>query len=265
MKTIVKILCVGLVLTASALTSCTDYQDEIDALDNRVTILEDLVGKANSNIDAMQTLVNAMADGWVITGMVEVDPAHDPDGRGYRTITFGKIDPETGELSNRPEDKKVTTIYNGLDGEKGDNGTDAKAPNITLKKDPTDGNYYWVVDGNWLINPEDGKRIQANGNDGEKGDKGDKGDDGKTPKLRINANDEWEVSYDDGESWNQLLDANGDPISAKGDKGATGQQGPKGDNAFAFIKSVKINVEQGNRYVIFTLYDGTEITLPLSD
>ena len=48
MKAIKSILLTAiLVLLAPAFTACTDYQDEIDALDNRVTVLENLVKQMN--------------------------------------------------------------------------------------------------------------------------------------------------------------------------------------------------------------------------
>ena len=295
MKTIVKILSMGLMLIAGTLTSCTDYQDEIDALDDRVTILENLVNKANSNIDAMQTLVNAMADGWVITGIVEVDADHDPDGKGYRTITFGKIDPTTGELSTKTADKKVITLYNGLNGSDGKDGADAQAPEITLKKDPTDGNYYWVINGGWITGP-DGKRIQANGKDGENGKDGVNGKDGKdgengkdgedgkdgqngkdgqdgkdgkstAPLLGINSLGQWIVSFNNGETWDLLLDTEGKPVKATGNDGKDGKDGANGSdgqNAREFITNVVIKLDiDGNRFVVITLYDGTEVSLPL--
>lgn len=289
MKTLGKLLFASLLFMAGTLTSCTDYQDEIDALDGRVTILENLVSKANSNITAMQTLVTAMADGWVITGMVEVDAANDPKGAGYRIITFGKINPLTGELSESPVDKKVITIYNGLNGK---DGSDAKAPNISLKLDPNDGNYYWTLDGEWMTNA-DGQRIRANGNDGKDGHDGVDGIDGKdgkdgvstAPLLGINENGQWIVSFDNGVTWELLLDANGNPVCATGEKGKDGKDGKDGEDgkdgkdgkdgedgkdgkdgedAFQFIQSVSINLDSdGNRYVVFVLYDGTTVKVPL--
>lgn len=290
MKTFGKLFCASLLFMAGTLTSCTDYQDEIDALDGRVTILENLVDRANSNISAMQTLVNAVADGWVITGMVEVDADHDPQGRGYRTITFGKLvwSEELNDyvLSDKSEDKKVTTIYNGLNGR---DGADAAAPDISLRLDPDDGNYYWIIDGVWLTNSE-GQRIQANGNDGKDGKDGVDGKDGEdgkdgvstAPLLGINSSGQWIVSFDNGETWELLLDSTGNAVSATGEKGKDGRDGKDGqdgqdgqdgedgkdgqdgDDAFQFIKSVTISLDaEGNRFVIFILYDDTTVKLPL--
>ena len=173
-----KTLFLAISLMAGTLVSCTDYQDEIDALDKRVYVLENLVSKANDNIKAMEVLVNTMAGGWVITGYVDVSPDVDPEGIGYKVLSLGKIDPSTGELSKASADKAVITVHNGL---KGLDGKDAQVPDIKLTKDPEDGNYYWTVNGVWLRDPQ-GNKIKANGNDGKDGKDGLDGKDGQNGK-----------------------------------------------------------------------------------
>ena len=74
MKKIYQILCAALLVAGAATNiSCTDYQDEIDALDYRVTVLENLVKKINNNIEAMQVTVTAMQNGDYITGVRETE------------------------------------------------------------------------------------------------------------------------------------------------------------------------------------------------
>ena len=72
-----------LILMVPALTECTDYQDEIDALDYRITILENLVKQLNSDLESMQVIVTAMETGDYITNVTE-------SSRGY-IITFNKF------------------------------------------------------------------------------------------------------------------------------------------------------------------------------
>ena len=74
---------------------------------------------------------------------------------------------------------------------------------------------YIGENGNWWIGDTD-TGVDANG---IKGDKGDKGEDGITPKLRINSDNIWEVSYDDGKTWESL------GISAVGQNGSNGTNG----------------------------------------
>ena len=85
----------------------------------------------------------------------------------------------------------------------------------------TDGRKYTFEikngkDGNNGKNGTNGK----NGKDGIDGQDGIDGKDGMTPRLRINSsNNEWEVSYDDGNTWKSL------GVVTKGDTGNSGLDG----------------------------------------
>ena len=113
------VIVIVLFLLGGLMTACTDYQDEIDSLDRRVTTLEELMKKANSQIEAMAVLVKAFEDGDYITGVRDTDD-------GY-VINFKKAGPV--EL---------------IDGKDGKDGKDADMPNIDIAKDD-DGNYYWKI------------------------------------------------------------------------------------------------------------------------
>ena len=68
MKKLNHLLLAAMLLVSGAITtSCTDYQDEIDALDFRITVLEELVKQVNNNLDAMRAIVDAMESGDYIT------------------------------------------------------------------------------------------------------------------------------------------------------------------------------------------------------
>lgn len=146
MKKILSILAAA----AFCLVSCTSY-DEIamwnknEDLGERVSRLEELCEQMNSNISALQLIVEALQDNDYVTGVVPV--TENGETIGY-TINFSKSGP--------------VTIYHGKDGEKGDDG---KTPVIGVKKD-TDGLYYWTLDGEWLTDDE-GNRIPAQGRDGK--------------------------------------------------------------------------------------------------
>lgn len=235
MKKILSILAAA----AFCLVSCTSY-DEIamwnknEDLGERVSRLEELCEQMNSNISALQLIVEALQDNDYVTGVVPV--TENGETIGY-TINFSKSGP--------------VTIYHGKDGEKGDDG---KTPVIGVKKD-TDGLYYWTLDGEWLTDDE-GKRIPAQGRDGKSayelavekgytgtleqwleslkgesgnngndGDDGQKGDDGITPQLKIDEDGYWCVSYDNGQTWDRLG-------YAIGDDGASGQTGADGKSAY---------------------------------
>ena len=132
-------------VAALVLTACTDYQDELDALDARVKYLESMrstIERMNQELSDLQKLVNAMDSLDYIT---RIDTIYNEDGtaRGV-VIVFKYADP--------------ITIKNGDKGDKGDAGN---APVISVAQDPDDGDYYWTINGEWLV--IDGQRIRANG------------------------------------------------------------------------------------------------------
>ena len=218
---------------AFAAVACTDYQSSIDELsqrvggiDQRVTALEGL----NDDIEAIKEIVDAQKQAGYITGVTET-----ADGYQF-TMSNGK----------------VINVRDGKDGKDGTNGTngtngqDGHTPVIGVTQD-TDGNWYWTVDGEYLLDAA-GNKVRANGIDGQNGTNGTNGQNGITPQLRINTTTlEWEVSLDNGATWTSL------GVKAQGDKG---------DDGDAFFQSVVV----GEAEVTFTLADGTTtFTLPLMD
>lgn len=192
-------------------------------MDNRLSEVERQCAQLNTNIEALQALIDAQLSGDYITAIVPI--VEGGVEIGY-TITFAKHDP--------------ITIYHGKDGQDGQNGTngtngqDGHTPIIGVAQD-TDGVYYWTLDGEWLLD-ENGQKIRVTG---ENGQNGTNGTDGITPQLKIE-NDYWYISYDNGVTWTQLG-------KAKGEDGADGQDG---DSMFQ-------SVTQDDNYVYFTLIDGT--------
>ena len=275
----IQVFLLALITAAGTFTSCTDYQDEIDALDYRVTVLEELVKRINHDIEALQIVVEAMADGDYITNVTEYDDSY--------IITFNKA----GAIVVK-------------DGEKGNDGQDANVPNISVLPDEK-GDYYWVLDGEWLLD-EDGNKIYANGKDGKDGKDGldgkdgvdgrdgkdgkdgvdgrdgkdgrdgldgKDGKDGIAPQVRIN--DEtglWEISIDGGESWVSTStyatgkdgkngrdgrdgadgkDGRDGRDGADGRDGKDGKNGADGNNVFEEVRIV--THDDGLQYVEFKL------------
>ena len=231
--TIMKWMVLPMALMAVA---CTDYQSSIDELDNRVDGIEQRVAKLeslNSQIAAIQQIVTAQEQAGYITGVAQ-------NANGYQfTMSNGTI-------------ISVRDGIDGKDGQDGQNGQDGHTPVIGVTQD-TDGNWYWTVDGEYLLDGS-GNKVRANGIDGQNGTNGTNGQNGITPQLRINTTTlEWEVSLDNGATWTSL------GVKAKGEDGAKGADGADGD---AFFKSVTV----GETEVTFTLADGvTTFTLPVMD
>ena len=258
--------------TTLALTSCQfddsdiwnkfgEMEESIRDHEQRISALEELCKQMNTNIEALQTLVDALEKRDYVTNVSEV--RSNGEVIGY-TISFAYSD--------------TVTIYHGQDGKDGANGKDGYTPQIGVMKD-TDNIYYWTLDGEWLLDGK-GNKIKAvgtdgadgkdgqdgtNGSDGKDGQDGTNGTDGKdgvTPQLKIE-NDYWYVSYDNGATWVQLGKATGEDgkDGHDGNDGADGSDGADGEDGDSIFKSVT----QDDEYVYFNLADGTMITLPKHD
>ena len=286
MKKLILYLFSAIMLVA---VGCSESYDDsalvgrVDKLENRVAQLEELCRQMNTNISSLQTIVNALENKDYVTGVTPITKGGETIGY---TITFTKSQP--------------ITIYHGEDGKDGENGTDGKdgmngedgkdghTPIIGVKQD-TDGIYYWTLDGDWLLDVN-GNKIKAQGTDGKDGADGKDGEngadgkdgvdgkdgengadgkdgtdgangkdgadgkDGITPQLKIE-NDYWYISYDNGQTWVELGKAKGED----GANGTNGENGKNGENGDSFFHSVDTS---NSDYVIFTLADGTKLSLP---
>ena len=227
-------MALGVVATLTAMVGCS-YDDEaiwkeIESVKDRVDMLEESVIKTNEDIVTLQTIVNALQKNVFVVSVT-------PTAEGY-TIVFS--------------DGTTAEIKSGKDGANG-----ANAPVISVKQD-ADGNYYWTMDGEWLL--VDGERVRANGIDGEDGANGENGIDGEdaiAPQVRINdATKEWEISTDGGNTWTST------GVVAEGKDGTNGSNGSNGAAGDSLFKSVDTSHPD---YVVITLADGTEFRLTRYD
>lgn len=252
MKNLSKFLSAA-ILGGMLLSGCYDDDKLWDAVNEqgqRIEALENWQKVVNSNIEALQALINTND---LITGVTPI--ILEGNTVGY-TITF---------KNNNP-----ISIYNGVDGEKGEDGIDGNTPIINLTK-AEDGNWYWTLNGE-LMTDSQGNPIQANGNDGKDGEDGEPGEDGNDgndgekaplPQLKTGhqlksegipgswKDDKTYLSVDAGETWYEVT-------GPKGDSGNTGPTGPEGDSFFS--KAPEIDHEKG--IVTFYLKDGS-FDLPL--
>ena len=218
----------------SAMVGCS-YDDtalwrEMEQVKDRVTSLEEAVIKTNEDIVALQTIVDALQKNLYVVSVT-------PTIEGY-TILFS--------------DSTYVTISNGKDGVNGTN-----APIISVREDE-DGNYYWTIDGEWLL--VNGERIRANGVDGENGANGTKGEDAIAPQVRINeTTKEWEISTDGGITWQSTGVVAEGKDGANGSNGENGSNGANGDSLFKSVDTSNAN------YVVITLADDTVLRLARYD
>ena len=202
MKKFILSICAVALLT---LSGCDKYDDgplsnRVDNLENRVKSLEEQCKQLNTNVTSIQTLVNAMENGDAITS---VTPIKEGDKEVGYTLAFAK--------------SPAISVYHGKDG---------NMPVIGAKQD-SDGNYYWTVNGEWLLDDK-GEKAPCNGSS-----------DSVIPEFKIDK-DNWLMSADGGKTWVNL------------GKGTA-------DGTNAVFNDIDTSDPEK---VIFTLSDGTKFTLP---
>lgn len=212
----------AIIITAvsiSLFAACEKYDDSalvarMDKAEADIKELQTLVNQLNSTLSGLATTVDALK---AQDRIVSVTELADKSGWVVEFSQTGKITIYNGKNGIDGKDGKDGT--NGTDGV---NGQDGKTPTIGVKLD-VDGNYYWTVNGDYLLD-ENGNKIAATAHVA-------------TPQLRIN-NGNFEISYNGGVTWEII-----------GEAGNTG--------AVIFSK-----VEDGTDAVTFTLGDGTTIVIP---
>lgn len=189
----------------------------MDKAEADIKELQTLVNQLNSTLSGLATTVDALK---AQDRIVSVTELADKSGWVVEFSQTGKITIYNGKNGIDGKDGKDGT--DGNNGTDGVNGQDGKTPTIGVKLD-ADGNYYWTVNGEYLLD-ENGNKIAATAHVA-------------TPQLRIN-NGNFEISYNGGVTWEII-----------GEAGNTG--------AVVFSK-----VEDGADVVTFTLGDGTTIVIP---
>lgn len=269
-----------MILGLLSLVSCTEY-DEVamwnknEDMGSRLAALEELCSQLNTNIVSLQQIVEALQGNDYVTGVVPV--VENGETVGY-TISFSKSGPvtiyhgkkgENGQNGTTPvigvEQDTDGLYYWTLDGEwlTDDEGSKILAQGMAGKSAyelAVEKGYRGTLD-EWLAslngsNGDDGKSAYElaveNGYQGTeeewlaslKGSAGDQGDDGVTPKLEVRDDGYWYISYDNGQTWNKLGPATGDP-------------GEDGDSMFS-----DIDVSDPD-YLVLTLAEtGASIKLP---
>ncbi len=210
----------SLTFVACAFAGCSDDYDDtelrtgLNDLRDRVAKLETQLTKLNGEISTMDALVKKL-EGNVSVVKVETSA----DGKSY-TIHFS--------------DSTKAVISNGADGAPGAAGEDA--PVIGVKEE--DGVYYWAqtVDGKTTILEANGQKLRVTA-------------EVTPPRLSVDAEGYWQVSYDGGTTWERITDAAGEPVKAVTDEGASIRN--------SFFSAVT----QDDDNVYFTLTDGAVITV----
>ena len=165
------IIIISTLLSALACTNLDEIREQLRDHEQRIEQLEKQCRELNSNIEAVQKILQALQENDYVTEVMKI--MEDGVEVGY-CLTFAK-----GGTVN---------IYHGTD------GTAGSAPNIGIKK-ASDGAYYWTVDDEWLTD-DNGNMIPATVSDPDGGY--------VTPQFRVYEG-VWYVSYDNGNSWREIL------------------------------------------------------------
>lgn len=141
-----------------------DQGEKIEMLESEIEALKLKIEGLNQTFKAITEMLN----GGLITG---VEPVTDGNKSGY-TFTVQTFSESEGTQVN------TYTIWNG---------ENSVGPQIGMEKEEETGLYYWTLDGE-PMKDADGKLIYTS----------------KAPQLRITDANRWEISYDEGNTWNDL-------------------------------------------------------------
>lgn len=170
-----KIILIFVAISAILVSSCS-YDDK--PLTDRVDALDSRLTKLEA---AVQKINEGIGD---IKSVVEALE------KGDKIVS---VTPVEGGFEVVYSKAGKFTIKNGTDGKDGQDGT---TPVIDTKKD-ADGIYYWTVNGEFLM--KDGKKLPVTSH--------------VTPKVRLEG-DNFEISYDNGKSWEVIGAAGSIPPGA---------------------------------------------------
>ena len=100
--------------------------------------------------------------------------------------------------------------------------------------------YTPVANGYELSLSNGSKLTITNGKDGENGQPGLNGET-VIPKFKVSSDNYWQVSTDDGKTYEYVLDADGNKVNATGKKGEQGEPGKPGEPGQDASANVSIN------------------------
>ncbi len=230
--------------------SCSKYNDadiqsRLSSVENRLNTLDSQLDGYNNDIKSIKGLATALE------GRKTIDKLTTTGANGSTVILFTdgtSIEIRKGAKGDRGDAGEIGV--QGGQGKAGLAGQDGSAPTVGVRS--VRGVFYWTINGA-LLKDASGRDITVSGNQGVAGltgAAGMKGKDGYVPQLRINsATSEWEISYDEGNTFESLH------ISTKGPKGTDGFVGLQGISLFQ-------SIEETSSDVTITLTDGEKLSLP---
>ncbi|NLO24590.1 MAG: hypothetical protein GX114_00385 [Clostridiales bacterium] len=237
------------------IAGCTDLDDiysEIDLLKKQNKEQTDKLTEFEAWLRSVEQLTNtANSDIVAISGLI------DALNKKVSVVSYKELADKSGYELSMSDGSKIT-LKHGAKGDKGDKGDQGDKVVMGTKPFGPDDRLYWTIDGEWLLDAN-GNKVPATGPKGEQGiqgDQGEKGEPGLTPTLRINTAGHWEMSLDNGITWQEVKDENGNPVQAVGPKGDKGEQGEPGNDGDA-----NLTITETAEAITIT-FNGTSFVIP---
>ena len=165
-----------------------DLQGKVKDMNDRLTALEQKVADLNTQVNGIQSAIQALQANLYVTNVVVTRDASGAPTKYEITFSDGStitllpgIQGEKGDKGDKGDQ--------GPQGDKGDTGAQGDMPVVGVEL--VDGVYYWTVNGE-LLTDKDGNYVPVTG--------GLDGKDGVTPQFKIE-DGSWWVSYDNGKTW----------------------------------------------------------------
>lgn len=180
-------------------TACSRYDDELDELRARMTLVEQRLDDINKDIEALHALVMEIKQGGYVMAVLP----DEKDGKllGY-TLAFND----------------GRSVYLRMEA-----SSAVEAPQVGVRQGE-DGNWYWTVDGEWLLDGAGSKVLASSVSQ-------------NSVQMKFEG-DSWYISYDGGSSWEKIP--------------------TKSSSGLSFSDVDTSNPD----YVVITLSDGTQLRLP---
>ena len=214
---------VGLLLAGC--TDLTDLDNRVKDLEGRMTKVEGLVKSANESISSLQKLIDAQSKNKSVRDYRKLE-----DGTGYVLVMSDgeEIVVRSGKMPQIGMIEEDGVLYWAIDGKIIHDAKGNPVPAKGSKGDPGEpgqpgepgkpGEPGQPGEPGEPGQPgEPGKPGEPGqpGQPGEDGEDGTDGVDGITPQLRVDADGNWEVSLDNGTTWQSVLDVNGQKVRAR--------------------------------------------------
>ena len=214
---------VGLLLAGC--TDLTDLDNRVKDLEGRMTKVEGLGKSANESISSLQKLIDAQSKNKSVRDYRKLE-----DGTGYVLVMSDgeEIVVRSGKMPQIGMIEEDGVLYWAIDGKIIHDAKGNPVPAKGSKGDPGEpgqpgepgkpGEPGQPGEPGEPGQPgEPGKPGEPGqpGQPGEDGEDGTDGVDGITPQLRVDADGNWEVSLDNGTTWQSVLDVNGQKVRAR--------------------------------------------------